>query len=49
MISNISQIKRKARMEKTLSFIGRFLAYLIPICVLIIVGLYSLSAVSQSF
>ena len=49
MISNISQIKRKARMEKAMSFIGMFLAYAMSICVLILIGLLSLSAISQSF
>jgi len=49
MMSNISQIKRKARMEKARSYIGMFLAYAVSICVLIVIGLLSLSAISQSF
>ncbi|MHA1217446.1 MAG: hypothetical protein ACTSO5_02035 [Candidatus Heimdallarchaeaceae archaeon] len=49
MMSNISQIKRKAKMEKARFYIGVFLAYAISICVLIVIGLLSLSAVSQSF
>lgn len=49
MMSNISQIKRKARMEKVKSYFGIFLAYAISICALIVIGLLSLSALSQSF
>ena len=49
MISNISQIKRKAKLEKAFSYFSIFLAYVIPICLLIIVGLFSLTAVYQSF
>ncbi len=49
MISNISQIRRKAILEKAIYYVGLFLAYAIPICVLIVIGLLSLSAVSQSF
>ena len=48
MISNISQIKRKAKLEKSLYLIGKFLVYIIPLCILILVGLFSLSAISQS-
>ncbi|MCE7748588.1 MAG: hypothetical protein GPJ51_09315 [Candidatus Heimdallarchaeota archaeon] len=49
MMSNINQIKRKARMEKARSYFGMFLVYAISICVLIVIGLLSLSALSQSF